>query len=85
MPSPISKKTTKRTVVISSQRKSKVRRVRATLRIVSAKPKQAPAGYTKNWEPMTITEFEAIMKRHGAVKLTPAESKRYRKILHPRE
>jgi len=34
---------------------------------------------------MTVAEFEAIMKQYGAVKLTPAESRRYRKILHPRE
>jgi hypothetical protein len=34
---------------------------------------------------MTEKEFLTILKRHGFKKLTPAESKRYRKILHPQE
>ena len=37
------------------------------------------------WEPMTEKEFLTILKRHGFKKLTPAESRRYRKILHPQE
>jgi hypothetical protein len=33
---------------------------------------------------MTVEEFEAVMKKHGAVKLTAAEARRYRKVLQPR-
>ncbi len=84
MPLPISKKTIKRTVGASSPRKSKARVPGTSSRRYLSKPKTTGTGSTRDWEPMTVEEFEAVMKKHGAVKLTAAEARRYRKVLQPR-